>query len=70
MEELTPGDPVTVITRMDRAIINDEVHFVYATGNGQARSGTYLYVQEEGVRWCRGWDGPAVDALIAAEALR
>lgn len=24
----------------------------------------------EGVDWCYGWSGPAVDALIAAEALR
>ena len=23
----------------------------------------------EGVGWCRGWDGPAVDALKVAEAL-
>ena len=24
---------------------------------------------DEGVGWCRGWDGPAVEALKAAEAL-
>jgi hypothetical protein len=25
---------------------------------------------QEGINWCRGWEGPEVDALRAAEALK
>lgn len=32
--------------------------------------GVWLAYVDEGVTWCRGWDGEAADALKAAAALR
>lgn len=32
--------------------------------------GIVMYKGTEGITWCRGHSGPAVDALLAAEALR
>ena len=71
VEKLIPGEPITMITEIDRAVIKDHVFLVYNTGNGQLRkSGYYLHERVEGTRWARGHSGPAVDALLAAEALR
>lgn len=71
------GEKVTIATRtgFDRAtavafriwtVVEEEDGFEYRANDGF--SGLCWYAHE-GVVWCRGWDGEAVEALKAAVAL-
>lgn len=70
------GDRVTIVSRsleggLARALVNANI----GARAGKFFDTTYvtlaeLEALEEGVWWCRGWEGPAVDALKVAEALR
>lgn len=64
------GHPVSVYDiRVGRRILSRNV-VRRAAGNGMPSAcGRVLYVEEEGVTWCRGWKGPQVDLFRVACAL-
>lgn len=81
---MKPGDKITVVsvfpgsgdgTQAHRATcesVDAALGFRFRARGGwqgvrtQARDGDLVL---EGIGWCTGWDGPAVDALLAAHAL-
>lgn len=76
MIDVKLGDRVTIVSRsLDGGIALAVVNVNIGAHAGEFFGTTYVTLSElewleEGVWWCRGWEGPQVDALKAAEALR
>lgn len=75
MKKLREGQRVTVLSGEDE-LIRCRVHiaksgaYVAAHADGpQPSYECFLIPDREGVIWCRGWRGKAVDALQAAHAM-
>ena len=74
------GSPVTIVDKDGRTLWRMKVHAVDGSPDfkitavaGTWASGdrfTEIFPDDEGVSWCRGWEGPGVDALKATAALR
>lgn len=77
------GDQVSVATRHDRFQQHISVCAAYVIARdrsdaimfnarlvGFPTTSLAFYDTDEGVTWCHGHDGPAVDALKVAQALR
>lgn len=85
IEPLAPGDPITLVnTEGDLVFANVDNGTLYGQHGPSVavyfdhaiprrvffRAGrAFLGVRDEGVRWCRGHSGPALDALRAFCAL-
>lgn len=72
------GSQITIVTK-DNELMQMKVYalggspdFSIFASNSASFYAQYaqVYPVDEGHSWCRGWEGPDVDALKAAKALR
>lgn len=74
VDSVHTGDRVTVVTTDGRTLkltVTIAVNLRGGTNkSGFSAEGVWRSYSREGVDWCRGWDGQAVDALCAVVALQ